>query len=225
MNVPRHARDMMGRNHALIAGTTAAALAGAYGIHRPEELAMLAVVAAGGGLLPDLDHPQASPGRAFLFLGQGAAAATGALAGGHRKVTHSIIATAVIVLVAWGAWHDTRVAAVLVGVVATMAIWTVLPSGVGSRFFRHLLAWGGGAAAGYFWMTHPLPLLVFMAALAGGFFIHLLCDTLTVGGVRWLWPLPTRTSIPVCGCTGSGREHLLSVVVSVGAILLVATGH
>ena len=215
----------MGRNHALIAGTTAAAIAGAYGIHRPAELALLAAVAAGGGLLPDLDHPQASPGRAFLFVGQTLAAATGSVAGGHRKATHSFLATVAIALAAWGAWHDLHIAAVLVGVIVTMAIWTVLPPGVGSRFVRHILAWGGGAAAGWWWMTHPLPLVVMVAAVAGGYLVHLLCDTLTVGGVRWLWPLPVRTSVPVCGCTGSAREHLLSAAVSVGAVVLVVMGH
>jgi len=59
---------MMGRTHALTGWCAGSAAAGLLGYHQLEQAVLLAATTAGFALLPDLDHPQATPSR---LLGSG----------------------------------------------------------------------------------------------------------------------------------------------------------
>src|SRR5690606_40413755 len=54
---------MMGRTHALTGWCAGSAAAGLLGYHQLEQAVLLAATTAGFALLPDFDHPQATPSR------------------------------------------------------------------------------------------------------------------------------------------------------------------
>jgi hypothetical protein len=86
---------MLGQTHALSAAGAFLALSFpvSHYVHHltPLTAAISTLVAAGAGLLPDLDHPSASPARAFGPISQGAARFVAHVSGGHRHATHSFL--------------------------------------------------------------------------------------------------------------------------------------
>jgi len=181
---------------------------------------MVAVLAAGAGLMPDLDHPDASPARAFGPIGRAGAHAVGAVAGGHRKGTHNLWALAGISALGWFLWYSPIGRAVLAGAILCMAIWTIIPAPWGTKMARHVAAWAAGAALGYWFVLHNIPHLAFLLAIAWGYFAHLLADTLTRGGVKWAWPLGPRLAVPIAGTTGTLQEALVAWALIIAALIV-----
>lgn len=97
---------MLGRDHALsgaLAFTAAAPLLHVTGLH----LAAGAVLAAGAGVLPDIDEPGSTIARTFGFLTGAFAWIVHGISGGHRKGTHSVLGIALLTAGAWaaGSWQ------------------------------------------------------------------------------------------------------------------------
>ncbi len=216
----------MGRHHGLISATSGAALAMATGMaHSPEHIAMVAVLAGGAGLMPDLDHPDASPARAFGPIGRLGAKAIGTGAGGHRKGTHNLWALIGIAVLAWFLWYSPMGRAIFTGAILCMAIWTIAPSSFLTKMWRHLISWGAGAALGYWFYAHNISHTVFLLAICWGYAAHLLADTLTRGGVRWAWPFGPRITVPLAGTTGTAREAMVAwmiIIISLVFIVVMA---
>jgi membrane-bound metal-dependent hydrolase YbcI (DUF457 family) len=93
---------MLGRDHALSGAVVFAALAPS--LHVTEGyLAAGVALAAGAGVLPDIDHRDTSISSSFGFLTEWFAWVVGKISGGHRHGTHSFIGIAVFTALAYGA--------------------------------------------------------------------------------------------------------------------------
>src|SRR5512146_1071310 len=93
---------MLGRDHALSGAVVFAALAPS--LHVTEaHLAAGLVLAAGAGVLPDIDHPDSTISRSFGFLTEWFAWLVDRLSGGHRHGTHSLLGIAAFTAGAYGA--------------------------------------------------------------------------------------------------------------------------
>ena len=93
---------MLGRDHALSGAVVFAALAPSLHV-TAAHLAAGVVLAAGAGVLPDIDHPDSTISRSFGFLTEWFAWVVDRLSGGHRHGTHSILGIAVFTAGAYGA--------------------------------------------------------------------------------------------------------------------------
>ncbi|MTE23001.1 metal-dependent hydrolase [Microbacterium sp. ZXX196] len=194
-----------------------------------------AAVCAGAALLPDIDHPSSTIA-AGLPGGRVLAGAVGTATGGHRAGMHSLVAlmaaTCAAIALSFLTWVPEALGVELavgpaVGAAASIAI--------GTKCLRLARGWfaawlvGIGAAGGLMWFF-PDEFGWFAACVGVGYLAHLVGDTLTTGGVPWLWPLmlrrpvafrrtllisrlwPRRGSfaLPLLGNAGSWREWLLT---------------
>lgn len=202
---------MMGYSHAVtgtagwlaLTSTSGAALA-IYDPGDPMFTLGGAFLCAGTAMAPDADHGQASIAHSLPPVSKWAAQGIGAVSGGHRHGTHSLIGITVYTLVAWllSFWVmdiEGRTVAVGSGLLAVLLVAFAtktfgLHRSVGRGFLGDLLgtalgpwivALGTAGLATYYmderWSWLPI-------CMAVGTFIHVLGDSLTVQGVPWLWP-------------------------------------
>lgn len=190
---------MLGQTHALGAAGVflAAAFPVSHYVHHLTPLTTAAgtLVAAGAGLLPDLDHPSASPARAFGPISQGAARLVAAVSGGHRHATHSLLGLAICGALTTAAYFNTWT--------LTAVIWLCMGLGVRALWRRPKnrpngrLDWrdvAGLVHAGVaffvaYRLTHAgLDLSVVPFAVVLGYAVHLVGDGATESGVNWWWP-------------------------------------
>ncbi len=91
----------LGHTHAL-SGAVVGTAVGLYVTHLSmPHLALFAGLAAGGAVLPDIDHPNSSLAHCFGFLTKGFAWLVGKISGGHRHLTHAILGVAGFWGLAW----------------------------------------------------------------------------------------------------------------------------
>ena len=172
---------MMGHQHAL--GATAAWLAAAPAIDMVAHLsapqvALGAVLAAGGGMLPDLDQHGSTVARTYGPVTNVLARVVGWLAGGHRNGTHSLLGLALLGVLAWAL-------AVPLGV-PWLTTWLLL--GIGFRGLRERrtrwyhqigLSLFAAAVTGVLWLAGlPVALPVIGGAVIGAA-SHIALDMLT----------------------------------------------
>lgn len=210
---------MMGANHAVTGAAAWIALTavvppitvgpsfslalatGWYG--QPIEVVLAgALVAAGAALLPDADHQSATIAHSVPFVGKAVTGAIANAAGGHRRGTHTALATlavlvATVLLVLLdtfvsvlgsGGWLSTirpgtTIAIAFLAAFALKAIRSV-------TFVRSWpQAWAAGAllAIGVHFLIPTVPVW-FPAAVALGYAIHILGDSFTTGGVAIFYP-------------------------------------
>jgi membrane-bound metal-dependent hydrolase YbcI (DUF457 family) len=224
---------MMGPTHALSAGVVFVAVAAplSHYVHHltPAMAAVGTVVAAGAGLLPDLDHPRATPARAFGPLSAGAAWTIGKIAGGHRHGTHSFIGTGAFVALAVAATHNVwalTAALWLCMGLAVRALWRRPHNRPNGRLdYRDVAGLIHAAVAAY--VAYRLARSGMMDpevvpwALAVGYVVHLIGDSMTETGVNWLWPYPRRFRIASID-TGKNVEKWVVVPGLYAALALVA---
>src|SRR5690606_7290155 len=196
---------MMGRTHALTGWCAGSAAAGLLGYHQLEQAVLLAATTAGFALLPDLDHPQATPSRLLGPVTKGLSwllrKASETLygwtkgprdercRGGHRHLTHTLMfavllgAATALGVDAGGPW--VAVAIVTFGLLlaeAALGDWVLL-----------LVA--PAALAWLLSVDEPLQLLTDVNGWLGlavtlGCIVHCLGDALTESGCPFLWPIP-----------------------------------
>jgi membrane-bound metal-dependent hydrolase YbcI (DUF457 family) len=198
---------MMGRDHALSGAVAFAALATSLHV-RDAYLASGVVLAAGAGVLPDIDHPDSTISRSFGFLTEWFAWLVDRISGGHRHGTHSFIGIAAFTAAAYGAgrFQLTEPAAVTRHLAFS---WHIVPAALilallYSSALRALHIGGhfgdliGIAAALVTCFTGAdltqlpvgswhVPLLATTVAL--GCAAHIAGDELTHGGCPLFWPL------------------------------------
>ena len=193
---------MLGRNHALYA---AAAWLAAYpsiapyaGIEDASSLAVLGVttaVAAGAGVVPDLDHPDALASRHFGPLSVMMAKTINSASGGHRVGTHSLLCAALLGAVAFAAQYSDswgRVLAVIsCGFCASVGLALVGPS-LGFRIPTSADIFVGAGVGWWVWAFFPAISGALWVLAAGGVVVHCLCDALTKGGVPFFFPFSKK---------------------------------
>jgi membrane-bound metal-dependent hydrolase YbcI (DUF457 family) len=97
---------MLGRDHALSGAVVFAALAPTLHV-TVSHLAAGVVLAAGAGVLPDIDHPDSTISSSFGFLTEWFAWLVNKISGGHRHGTHSLVGIVIFTVAAYGAgWYQ-----------------------------------------------------------------------------------------------------------------------
>ena len=199
---------MLGRDHALSGAVVFAALAPSLHV-TAAHLAAGVVLAAGAGVLPDIDHPDSTIARSFGFLTEWFAWVVDRISGGHRHGTHSLVGIAVFTVGAYGAgvFQLSEPRAVTAG--HLVFSWHIVPAALvlallyssALRALRigghHGDLLGIGAALVTCFTGADLtqltagswhvPLLA--AATALGCAAHIAGDELTHGGCPLLWPV------------------------------------
>ncbi|WP_101833051.1 metal-dependent hydrolase [Frankia canadensis] len=181
-----------------------------------------AVVAAGAGLLPDIDHPSGRIARTLGPVTRTMCRWVSRAAGGHRHATHSLMFALAMGLamgqlathVRYGWWAALFV---LVGFGLR---------GLGLDFEGHEF-WSGFkdcvlAGAAVYWM-HGLDMSFATYPVVAGCLAHLLGDCLTPRGCPLLWPVPWRMETVLVPRTDGRVERLVVVplLACVGAVLTV----
>lgn len=159
--------------------------------------------AALGALSPDIDNARSTLGQKLGPVSRGIQHLAG-----HRTFFHSLIGMSVIGAIVWAAQYALGLALYHYGLTAT---GESLGSGINPAGF---LSPGVGIA---------------FAGLMVGYLLHLVADSLTEGGVPWMWPSKERFGFPpnrhMRFKTGSVWEPIIVVAVSVAVILGVIFGH
>lgn len=212
---------MQGRSHVIfgLAGAvvidSALHLSGApiIGKPLPSEMAPLADVVALkviyygfaglGALVPDIDNARSTIGRRAGFVSKGIQSLAG-----HRTIFHSIFGLAMVGAFIWFAQYALGLALYYQFGLhrAGEALGALTGPGVD-------LSSGRGVA---------------FVALMVGYFLHLVADSLTLGGVPWFWPNHLRLGFPPQRKwrfrTGTWREAATVIVVCILVFLGVVTG-
>ncbi len=159
--------------------------------------------AALGALTPDIDNARSTLGQKLGPVSRGFQHLAG-----HRTFFHSLLGMAIIGGVIWAAQYAVGLALYRAGLTAT---GEALGSGFSPAGF---LASGVGIGFG---------------GLMIGYVLHLVADSLTEGGVPWLWPLKTRYGFPPSHRlrfkTGTVWEPIIVVAVSVAVVIAVVFGY
>jgi inner membrane protein len=154
--------------------------------------------AALGALTPDIDNARSTLGKRFGFVSRGIQHIAG-----HRTFFHSLIGLLVVGAFIWGAQYALG--------------WGLYDLG----FHRAGIALGAGSGPE---LNTTSIRGVALIALLLGYLLHLVADSLTVGGVPWLWPNPVRLGFPPERTwrfkSGSASEPV--VVVAVAVLVVVA---
>lgn len=177
----------LGHTHALAGAATGAATS-LYVLHLPPaQILVLTGLSAGAGVLPDLDHPQATLAHCFGFLTKAFAELVGKVSGGHRHGTHSIVGIVVFTGLAWLAVHYRADVAGRVGLCVLLSL--IIAGGLYAlRLGGHwadALAIGGAAAMP--WTGYGLALVAVATGLGAA--VHVATDMLTDSGCPLLYPV------------------------------------
>ena len=179
----------------------------------------VAAVTAAASLIPDADHPNGTISHTYGPFSYWVTRIISAISGGHRAGTHSLLFVAIMGAIAWFA--PPTVIAVLCGLLAGILVrgLGLFPAGIAQRFkaiFASLVA----IVVGVIVWNAGIPLDWFPWAFTAGIFVHLLGDTLTPGGVPYLYPHPYRISVPILSATGSTMEQLvLTPLMFIGGVV------
>lgn len=218
---------MLGRDHILLAGAAGIGLMPVLDrpiTNTPVELALVTIVVAGFGILPDIDEPNSTvanklgstTGRRSILapITRAISHVVRFIGGGHRMFTHSILFAAITTAgiyeldLHWGNWTS----AIIFFLASGLTLKTLLPLGLGkSRIIGPAVALIGG----YWLWLHPVAPELLAFAAGGGVILHMVGDTLTAHGVPWLFPYRKSFAIPLVGHTASTRETILGACLSI----------
>lgn len=181
----------------------------------PVLLAATAAIAAGAGVIADLDHPDAAASRHFGFLSKGLAKATAKAADGHRAGTHTFVFAAalatVFAVVPYAGEVGRWVAAVYAGFCGSVGLALVAPK-LSVRTWMVFDLASAGLAGWYTWryFGRVAPVLPWIAG--GGIVVHIACDVVTKGGVPFLRPFTRRRFALGLFRVGGAGEKAASVL-------------
>lgn len=228
---------MLGQTHALSGAAVflAAAFPLSHYVHHltPLTAAIGTVVCAGAGLLPDLDHPSATPARAFGPISQTAAHIIARISGGHRHATHSLLGLTICGALAAAAYLNVWTLAAVIWLcmgLGVRALWKRpknRPNGKLDWRDAAGLVHAGVAAYVAYRLTHSgLDLSMVPFAVALGYAVHLIGDSATETGISWWYPDRKRYRWASVD-TGKTVERLVVVPVlyaGIAAVVFVTHG-
>jgi membrane-bound metal-dependent hydrolase YbcI (DUF457 family) len=223
---------VLGRDHILLAGVATLGLAPIVDhsiIHDPIDLVLATVIAAGFGLLPDIDEPGSTiSNKLGSTTGHRSIVApitrlishiVRKIGGGHRMLTHSLLFCAIVGIgfyeldAHWAVWTG----AITFFLAAGLTMFALLPLDLGrSKLITPIVAIGGGAYLYY----HPFAPITLAFVVAAGTALHLLGDFLTKDGIPILFPLRKHFALPLVGRTGGSIESIFGVLLSLGFLVL-----
>jgi membrane-bound metal-dependent hydrolase YbcI (DUF457 family) len=204
-----------------------------------------ALVTAGAALLPDADHHNATIAHSLPPLSNAVCAGIGAISGGHRHGTHSLLGIIAFVAVAWvaGLWTtETEQFGTIYPGAGLLAVLLVSFAAKALKIIPDDMRkspWVVGLTAGAFITAFaPEEQFWFPAAMGIGVVVHIAGDMLTTGGcnllypikvkplraisaipgVNWMWKKNGHFAVPVLGNAGSVREWCLLVPISLYAM-------
>ncbi|MEG9246665.1 metal-dependent hydrolase [Arthrobacter sp. Soc17.1.1.1] len=204
-----------------------------------------ALVTAGSALLPDADHHSATIAHSLPPLSNLLCAGIGAVSGGHRRGTHSLLGVAAFVAVAFVAGLWTVETADFGTIYPGAGLLTVLLVSFAAKALKIIpdsmrrSPWAVGLTAGAFVTAFaPEEQFWFPLAVGIGVVAHILGDMLTTGGCNPVYPFRLRRprslakvpvvaqvwrpngniAVPVLGNAGSLREWCLLVPISLYAV-------
>lgn len=214
---------MMGYSHSVSAAAIWLALneSGLIHIQDTPTLIVTTLVAAGAGMLPDIDHHSGTIAHSIPPVSQWVARLVSSISGGHRKGTHSLLGLAVFWYLAYGANQ-----LLYQGIPLLALALTGLAGGLALRVFKAPGGWLGAISLSV--ATLHLDALAYMPwAILAGATAHVLGDALTVRGINPFWPLTVKPAVasmlwrksgymalPLLGEAGSGRENLLTTILT-----------
>lgn len=204
----------------------------------PAAVAIGGLVAAGAALLPDADHHNATIAYSIPGVGKAVATAVGAAAGGHRHGTHSGLSAIIVILLAAALTTIPGIVTaeagspyvIICGIIAAAMLCFAV------KVLKIVRSWGvawlvGIASSAAITFLLPEQWSWLPWAIAVGWVTHMAGDFLTVGGLPLTWPknfkppvaitaMPVLRKIwmkngywsfPILGLTGSWRESMLAV--------------
>lgn len=217
----------------------------------PITFALGAILIPGAAMINDIDHHNATIAHSLPKIGgiipsptQEVARFVGRISGGHRHGTHSILGILIFTLLAYLATflnipiggRDIAVGSGIIALFLTAFTLKVFHVGKSEAWLpRWFISACIAACVTWFFPSEwgVLPLIVGLGA-----FVHCLGDSLTVGGVPWLWPIKPKSpkairgtilgqcwqkngwlGIPILGTTGSVLESIFIGFVSVYCLL------
>lgn len=217
----------------------------------PAGLLVGAIVTAGAALLPDADHHNATIAHSLPPISNAICSGVGAVSGGHRGGTHSILG---IVAMTWLAWL-AGLATVDAGPLGQIQIGAGVVALLLVSFAVKALKFIPQGAKKSPWVIGILvALLVAFSApeqnnwlvisVALGVVVHITGDMMTVDGCNLLWPLKIKPpasigrnallgsmwkpggalAVPVLGKAESIREWIFLIPVSAYAIFGILAG-
>lgn len=154
--------------------------------------------AALGALAPDIDNARSTIGKRAGFISKGIQHLAG-----HRTLFHSLLGLALVGMFIWLAQYALGLELYRLGLHRT---GEYLGAGVGPGL--NLVSDRGVA----------------FVALMVGYVLHLVADSLTIGGVPWLYPNPVRLGFPPDRSMRFRSGSRMEPVVVIFVCLLVATG-
>jgi len=159
--------------------------------------------AALGALAPDIDNARSTIGKRAGFVSKGIQHLAG-----HRTLFHSLLGLAMVGMIVWLGQYVLGLELYRLGLHRT---GEYLGAGVGPGL--NLVSDRGVA----------------FIALLTGYFLHLVADSLTIGGVPWLYPNPVRLGFPpnrnLRFRSGSTMEPIVVIAVCVLVIVALVTGY
>lgn len=198
---------MMGKTHSAsgaLCWSATVSLAPLVGVH-PHGGAIAAglLATAGAALLPDLDHPDATPAWTFGAPSRVVATLVNRVSGGHRHATHSLAFATAVPLAVWAG------DALLGRPFAITVLFMLFAFGIRAlRLAPGMVSVSALVACTAVWFLLPdlswLPWSVAVGTLA-----HLAGDCLTKEGCPLLWPKRRHYMIPLIQRTGNKIETLL----------------
>lgn len=209
----------MGRNHVLVgmAGWLVAAppIAAAFGTPLTAgEIAAGTLLCGGTALLPDIDHPNSTVAHTLGPITQGLCSFVGAISGGHRQKTHTLVFAALmgvltylLLLLGWWAVFG------LFFICGAWALRLLGPTKLKYSLFGIGIPVVAGGLAWFIADSFP-PQWWMVWAVVGGSLLHLAGDIVTKGGVPLFWPIPGRISLGMMRTDGV-IEQILTPVLSV----------
>lgn len=226
---------MMGYSHSVSAAAAWLMLneAGVITITDTPTLIVTTLVAAGAGMLPDIDHHNGTIAHSFPPISRWTARFVGKISGGHRKGTHSLIGLAVFWALAYFANQLTYA-----GIPILSLALVGYAGGLALRTFKAPGGWLGAIGLVALTLTtEALPHAPW--AILTGAAVHIIGDALTTRGINPFWPATIKPAVasrlwrksgymtlPVLGDAGSVRENLLTTALTlyIGAYTLAVLG-
>lgn len=184
---------------------------------------VLAVSAAGGAMLPDLDHQDATIAQSLGPVTKGLAMGVGAVSGGHRNGTHSLLGVAVFTAAAWGL---ARVGGwplgIWLGFLFAIALTALQLPLVRNVWIHTLLCLNIGAGFVLLTTQVRLPIVATIVGVFVGAVAHLFGDMLTIEGCPLLWPF-NKTRFHVLSLTTGHFGERVIVGPLLGVVAIVQT--
>lgn len=199
---------MMGRTHAMagaVAGVAVLPVLDRFGVDvNGWSLVVATVAAAGGAMLPDFDHPNATVAHTLGPVTKAVARVVGTVTGGHRNGTHSILGCLLLAAVTW--------AVTLAGPLAT-GLWlaflfAVAMAALGvpvttNRRWHAIICLAAAVVLVPLGVLTHVPVGALPWAVGLGAFAHVATDSPTKQGVPLLWPV-SRVRFRIANVTTGG---------------------